>query len=597
MGKSKIAKKRITSMILALVMLFTISIPAMATQQGDPTTSISLAGDITAVSGEDITGISINKLGKIYLVKSGQTGINIQAIEDLVDNREATETPVAANNSTALISTKGLTQGIYKIYAKANTNTQLVVSSKTVTITSCFSNGDGTEADPYWITSAGDLKKISPFGNVFFTLRNDIDLSSVANWVPLVGWGINFEGNYHVINGLKTDTSDEDYLTTGFFSYLVNSTVKHLGIIEANVKGDELVGILSGIVINSHIEEVYTTGTATGNNGVGGLIGDYGLAPGTVLNCYSLATVKGHANLGGLVGIMGSSVLKTSYSAGQVIFDDSNGDIKENIGGLLGNDVFEDIENSVPNTFLSNYYDTEASGQSDTTGATGITGKTTAQMRTKATFLAGTGEEIWNFDKVWGISSTYNNGYPYLKGFHQNVKAIESKTAIVATVEGVNGTTFDPSIVLSIEDITKKITDDKKKTFNSGIKLVSQGAELKQLFDIKLLIDGLPVQPDGSVTVKIKLTPEMLAIENLQIVYINEADVSVIIPSKIVDDYLIFTTNHFSDYAIIGKIVTPVVASVAPNPKTSENAMPYVLELIGICSLITLAIFKSKKKV
>jgi len=381
---------------------------------------------------------------------------------------------------------------------------------------------------------------------------------------------------------------------------LVESTVKHLGIIDANLKGNEFVGILAGLVVDSHIEEVYTTGTVTGEIFVGGLIGDYGLAPGTVVNCYSLATVKGSDVVGGLVGIMGNAVIKTSYSAGQVIQDksevddSSQGDEETTIGGFLGGDVPDNDKDIAPSIFLSNYYDTQVSGQSDTTGATG---KTTAEMKTKATFTAGTGEEVWDFTNVWGISSTINNGYPYLKGFFPTVKEIESKTAIVATVEGVDGTTFNPSIVLSIEDITNKITTDTKTTFNAGIKLVSQGAELKQLFDIKLLLEGVPVQPDGSVTVKIKLTPEMLAIENLQIVYINDAGVSVIIPSKIVDGYLIFTTNHFSDYAIIGKIVTPVVApAVVSNPKTSENAMPYVLVLFGMGSLITLAVFKSKKK-
>jgi hypothetical protein len=40
-------------------------------------------------------------------------------------------------------------------------------------------------------------------------------------------------------------------------------------------------------------------------------------------------------------------------------------------------------------------------------------------MKTKETYLAGTGDEIWDFNTVWGINPTINDGYPYLLAFNK----------------------------------------------------------------------------------------------------------------------------------------------------------------------------------
>ena len=68
-------------------------------------------------------------------------------------------------------------------------------------------------------------------------------------------------------------------------------------------------------------------------------------------------------------------------------------------------------------TITDSFYDTTTSGQSDTGKGTG---KTTAEMKTLATFTdtATTGlSTSWDFDTIWNIdnTSTINNGYPYLR--------------------------------------------------------------------------------------------------------------------------------------------------------------------------------------
>ena len=80
-----------------------------------------------------------------------------------------------------------------------------------------------------------------------------------------------------------------------------------------------------------------------------------------------------------------------------------------NRGGLVGT--------RTGSTITDSFYDATTSGQSDTGKGTG---KTTAEMKTLATFTdtATTGlSTSWDFDTIWNIdnTSTINNGYPYLR--------------------------------------------------------------------------------------------------------------------------------------------------------------------------------------
>ncbi|GAH55595.1 unnamed protein product, partial [marine sediment metagenome] len=53
------------------------------------------------------------------------------------------------------------------------------------------------------------------------------------------------------------------------------------------------------------------------------------------------------------------------------------------------------------------FWDTQTSGQVTSDGGTG---KTTAEMKTKATFT----DVDWDFETIWAICSGINDGYPCL---------------------------------------------------------------------------------------------------------------------------------------------------------------------------------------
>ena len=104
------------------------------------------------------------------------------------------------------------------------------------------------------------------------------------------------------------------------------------------------------------------------------------------------------------MGYIENSTILNSYSTGSVVTTNSNR------GGLVGT-----VAASLAPT--DSFYDKTTSGQSDT--GKGI-GKTTAEMKTKATFTDTTTTGLstsWDFDTIWNIdnTSTINGGYPYLR--------------------------------------------------------------------------------------------------------------------------------------------------------------------------------------
>lgn len=147
-----------------------------------------------------------------------------------------------------------------------------------------------------------------------------------------------------------------------------------------------------GVLGDTDVEQSYSRGIVEGYAGIGGLIGSNN--EGNIRNCYSQSEVKGEDMLGGLIGVHADGVteIRNCYSSGKVTGPGAD------IGGLIGAQWF-----GAP-TIVACFWDTETSGQPTSAGGTG---KTTAQMKTKATFFnAG-----WNFITIWDILS-----YPGLRG-------------------------------------------------------------------------------------------------------------------------------------------------------------------------------------
>jgi hypothetical protein len=230
------------------------------------------------------------------------------------------------------------------------------------------SNSDGDKYnDANDVTDSGNNEGFLPIGNKVDKFTGEYD------------------GNKKAINGLTITRNSNN--NTGLFGWAKVATISKLGLTNVNITGKDSVGQLVGLAHSTEIINCYaTSGTVTGNNNVGGLIGWlYGYA--SITNSYSkvdniTAPPSWFVQIGGLVAV---------------------------------------IENS---TVTDSFYDNETSGQSDTgswcSPSCKGTAKTTAEMKTKATFTDTTTTGLstsWDFDTIWNIdtSGTINDGYPYLR--------------------------------------------------------------------------------------------------------------------------------------------------------------------------------------
>jgi hypothetical protein len=273
-------------------------------------------------------------------------------------------------------------------------------------------------------------------------------------WIPIGNASSQFSGTYdgqnHTIFNVFINRSAH---SQGLFGRIIlNSKVENLRVNNVDVSGTTYIGALVGDNYQGNISNCYSSGSVNGSNFVGGLVGRND--NGTISNSYSACIVSGSEYVGGLVGSNSSGNVSNSYSAGNISGNQSvggfvgqntgtisncysTGNVTKNydaylsntrFGGFVGGHFYTTIANSYSTGFVSYergtpqiqtdkgfagytnngtyvacFWDTETSGASATAGT--AIGKTTAEMKTQATFTD------WDFTDVWAIDS----GYPYLQ--------------------------------------------------------------------------------------------------------------------------------------------------------------------------------------
>ncbi len=224
--------------------------------------------------------------------------------------------------------------------------------------------GQGTEENPYEISSAAELRKLASevnngesYGGKYFALTNDVDLEGGVDnvWTPIgnmaVGadqWNsseaLNFDGVFdgkgYTVKGLYIDGSASGAYSALFGLARWNSVIKNLtveGVIESNVNSAVagVVGCSLKSVDNCHFEGEITTGEVAAGAYVAGVVG-FGT---TVSNSSNYATIKVDTKESSAVYIGG--VVGNTY--GSVWSCDNSGDITvssiagaNKVGGIAG---------------------------------------------------------------------------------------------------------------------------------------------------------------------------------------------------------------------------------------------------------------------
>ena len=203
------------------------------------------------------------------------------------------------------------------------------------------------------------------------------------------------------------------------------------------------VGGFAGLNFSATIDTCYTNSNLTLSgmiSYVGGFIG-YNNNSAEIGNCYATGTVSVEAKdsyAGSFAGVIDStlSVISNCYAVGQINSTDAYA------GGFVGLNG-----DSVKNCF----WDTQTTGLTNGYASNikffDATGKTTLEMKTQSTFTnAG-----WDFSNVWAISSTENDGYPYLAvsktrtglydtKYNTNITIYPNPASDVIHVIGIDGT-------------------------------------------------------------------------------------------------------------------------------------------------------------
>jgi hypothetical protein len=234
-------------------------------------------------------------------------------------------------------------------------------------------------------------------------------------------------------NGTSITTSYSNGTINGDYNVggLVGDNISNIAASSctAATSGIDNVGGLVG-VNKGNITSSYSTGSVTGiGKNIGGLVGSNDQAGfvnnGIITTSFSTGAVSGDENVGGLVGENNYNII-TSYSVGKVIGN-------KHVGGLVG---YND-----DGIIIMSLWDVDTSKQLVSSGGTGLT---TFEMQDISTFL----EAGWDFvDEYfngtcdyWQISS---GDYPQLRS-HSNGRPVIQ--------EGL-GTAQEPYLIRGVRDL------------------------------------------------------------------------------------------------------------------------------------------------
>ena len=187
---------------------------------------------------------------------------------------------------------------------------------------------------------------------------------SGEGWDPILVPDIDtltFEGNNHTISNLYINRPGA--FIALFYQISPSSEIRNINLSDVNVRGGWWVGGLIGLnvgkISNSHI----TTGTVSAiNTNVGGLAGANG-STGSITGSSANGTITGNNSVGGLVG----------QNLGEISNSFANGTItgNEHVGGLVG-------VNTVRGSIIDSYADSTVNGTaSDNENIGGLIGTNT----------------------------------------------------------------------------------------------------------------------------------------------------------------------------------------------------------------------------
>ena len=338
--------------------------------------------------------------------------------------------------------------------------------------TSQPTNGNGTAANPYQITTAAELAWFRDFVNAgnetaCARLEANIDMSTVCHpanesesvaelsWVPIGNssrrWYGEFNGNNKTISNLYINAS-QTY--SGFFGYAHNRNEGQRGIIKdiifekVNITSTaDYSGVLAGYAWNTDISGItVNSGSINGTTDVGGIMGyavatkisncvnrisiegsdyyiggivGYAGSSSSITNCANYGNVNGGRAVGGIVGQSEELTLCNVFSSGDVTFSST-----ATGSGLVVGDVSSTLHISgyvIYNSDANRYYNTtvqEPVALGKVSSSATVTGESNIKGLSSDLLKSGWGTWLLNgcqSEGAWGQTINTDN-YPVLNG-------------------------------------------------------------------------------------------------------------------------------------------------------------------------------------
>ena len=210
--------------------------------------------------------------------------------------------------------------------------------------------GSGTEADPYLVGTPADMQGMASVlveGQIrHFKMTADIDMSSVANWTPVVPTdntlGLQFDGDGHTLKNLTCSNQPFASLFGMLYGGVKNLTLQDCSVSNTEscallaVWGGNGLGTCPAVVSGVHARNCTVNMTSTTSTPTGGLFANAGKL--TLQNSSFQGTIQSAASsgthfLGGLVGKIAVSGATISRCHADVQI---KGVYSSMLGGLVG---------------------------------------------------------------------------------------------------------------------------------------------------------------------------------------------------------------------------------------------------------------------
>jgi hypothetical protein len=256
--------------------------------------------------------------------------------------------------------------------------------------------GDGTQANPYLISSAGDFMQIASAPAAYYKLINDIDFNGLS-WAGVTSsFTGNLDGDNHVVKGLvltgngifeeitsiasvsnlifdspemvspdyyagfiagtaigETETSAptvtnvhilnpvinvDDYSST--FGGIIGNASSYTSVVDCSVENAEFTlsnanvgGIIGNMRTSASVKATLFSGNITGKKNIGGIAGSTTSGDEVISDCHVNASLKGEEVIGGVVGSSRRSTIKNCVVEGSLAATKA-GDCA--VGGVVG---------------------------------------------------------------------------------------------------------------------------------------------------------------------------------------------------------------------------------------------------------------------